>query len=418
VRRQIERIIIISAVIMCVWGVLAVFSTTVNTPAFSNIYIKQLIAAAVGLGLMMLMRLFSYRILEELSLFVFLLSVLLLVAVLLIGTEIHGGKRWLDLGVFYLQPVEFAKIALILITARLIRKSSNFLISLIPLGLIFFLVTAQPDYGSMIPMFPAVLAMLSVSDIETGWMNILILILLISGGALLLESYLFARDATLLRIHYLAWPILLTALAAWIYREARQLNKTLRWKRFILTALFIWSAVGAGIGGAYALKGYQRRRIVAFLMPELDPLGVGYNTRQSLLAIGSGRLTGRGLFGGTQTQLGFLPVRHTDFIFASITEELGFIGGFFMMTLIFIFLWQFIKIIERTEDYPAKLIATGIFTLFISQTAMNIGVTLGMLPVMGLQLPLISYGGTGMIAFLAMTGIMLNINSRRDIIAT
>lgn len=417
-RRQIDKIIIISAIIMCVWGVLAVFSTTVNSPAFSNIYIKQLFAALIGLGLMMLMRILPYRVLEDLSFFIFLFSISLLVAVLLIGTEIHGGKRWLNLFFFYFQPVEFAKVALIFSTARLIRKRSNFFISLLPLVIVFFLVTAQPDYGSMIPMFFAVFAMLSISDIETGWMNILVFLLLIFGGTLLTESYLFARGTTLLKIHYIIWPILLTGLAAWVYRGVRQLNKNLRWKGFIHTAIFIWGSAGAGLGGTYLLKDYQRRRIVAFLMPELDPLGVGYNTRQSLLAIGSGRLTGRGLFGGTQTQLGFLPVRHTDFIFASIAEELGFIGSFIMLALIFTFLWQFIKIIEQTEEYSAKLIATGLFTVFISQTAMNIAVTLGMLPVMGLQLPLISYGGTGLIAFLGMTGIMLNINLRGDIIAS
>ncbi|NLB35366.1 MAG: FtsW/RodA/SpoVE family cell cycle protein [Elusimicrobia bacterium] len=417
-RRQIDKIIIISAIIMCVWGVLAVFSTTVNSPAFSNIYIKQLFAALIGLGLMMLMRILPYRVLEDLSFFIFLFSISLLVAVLLIGTEIHGGKRWLNLFFFYFQPVEFAKVALIFSTARLIRKRSNFFISLLPLVIVFFLVTAQPDYGSMIPMFFAVFAMLSISDIETGWVNILVFLLLIFGGTLLTESYLFARGTTLLKIHYIIWPILLTGLAAWVYRGVRQLNKNLRWKGFIHTAIFIWGSAGAGLGGTYLLKDYQRRRIVAFLMPELDPLGVGYNTRQSLLALGSGRLTGRGLFGGTQTQLGFLPVRHTDFIFASIAEELGFIGSFIMLALIFTFLWQFIKIIEQTEEYSAKLIATGLFTVFISQTAMNIAVTLGMLPVMGLQLPLISYGGTGLIAFLGMTGIMLNINLRGDIIAS
>lgn len=417
-RRQIERNIIVLVLIMCIWSVIAVFSTTVNSPVFSNIYLKQIIAVIIGFILMLIMRIFSYKILDELSFGFFIITVLMLLMVLFFGVEIHGGRRWLNLGVFYFQPVEFAKITLILITARIIRKSSNFLFSIIPLGILFILVTSQPDFGSVIPMFAAVLAMLAISEIDTRWMNIVIVTLIIAGAALLGESYMYAMNNTLLSPGYLVWPVLITVVISLLFREARQLNKTLRWKSFILTGLFIWTAAGAGLLGTYSLKGYQKRRIVAFLMPELDPLGAGYNTRQSILAIGSGRLTGRGLFAGTQTQLGFLPVRHTDFIFASIAEELGFIGGCILLCIIFAFLWQFIKIINRSEDYTGRLMAAGIFTLFISQTAMNIGVTLGMLPVMGLQLPIISYGGTGMVAFLMMTGVMLNINRGRDIIAT
>ncbi len=415
-RKQIEIKVLIYSAILCLWGVMAVISTTAGTPGYSGLYLKQLIAVLAGAGLLLFLRFFPYKVLQELSPVFYIVSVALLAAVLITGVEVHGGRRWLALGYFYFQPVEAAKAAVIIFTAYILEKRGGSALPALPLIAVAALVLAQPDTGSVMPLIPVYGAMLALSRADTRWMGPAVIALLTAGLVLLLESYLQISADTVLRVRYLMFFLAFTGIAVFLFSEARRLNRTLRWRSFTLLALLIWAAAGTGAAAAHSLRPYQQRRVVAFLVPDMDPLGAGYNTRQSLLAVGSGRITGKGLFGGTQTQLGFLPVRHTDFIFASVAEELGFIGAAGLLTVFFLLLSQFAKIIERTEDYGGRLIGTGIFTLFLTQTAMNIGVTLGLLPVIGIQLPLVSYGGTGTVIFLGLTGIMLNINKRTEVI--
>lgn len=393
-----------------------VLSTTINSPNFGLLYIKQMVAFFIGLAVMLILRNFSYKILEEISPVLYLISVMILISVLVFGVEVHGGRRWFNLGVFYFQPVEFAKLAVILFLASLLEKYNRLLYALIPPAVIMALVIAQPDAGSAIFFVPVLVVMLMASRVNTGWMAFLLPFAVLAVLTLFLESYFSVKSMSLLSLKYMVYPVGASVIIYLIFVGVKTVERYLKLRYLVWVILLFWISLGTGILGANLLRGYQKKRIISFMVPELDPLGAGYNRRQSLLAVGSGRVLGKGLFGGTQTQLGFLPVRHTDFIFASVAEELGFLGAVTMLFLLGMLLWQILRIMERTEDLGGRLVAGGIFTLISVQVVLNIGVTLGMLPVIGVQLPLVSYGGTGMVIFMAMIGILLNINRRTEII--
>ncbi len=415
-RKKIETAILVSTLILGIWGVFMVFVTTANTPAFSGLYLRQLAAFAIGLLLLYALRFLPYQVLEEISVFLYAVALILLVVVLFAGRELYGSRRWFNLGFFHFQPVEFAKIAVVFFAAGIIKRRGSVVFSLLPVAAMFSVIILQPDIGSALPILGAYFAMLVVSQINIRWLYKLLPFVFIMGFSLLFESYLNANDKTLMDFKYLIYPGVFSLLAIFLFREIKQVKKMLKIRHLIGVLFLFWGAIGTGYAGASMLRDYQRRRVIAFLMPEIDPLGAGYSTRQSILAVGSGRLAGKGLMEGTQTQLGFLPIRHTDFIFASVAEELGFIGASVMLGLMMFLLWQFLKIIERCDDYGGRLIAAGIFGLFITHVILNLGVTLGMLPVIGIQMPLVSYGGTGMVMFLSMIGIMLSINAKTEII--
>ncbi|MEA3507019.1 MAG: FtsW/RodA/SpoVE family cell cycle protein, partial [Elusimicrobiota bacterium] len=229
-------------------------------------------------------------------------------------------------------------------------------------------------------------------------------------------SYINMSGATLLEGIYLLIPAAASLILYLSLNELRKISRNISIANIIIVILLLWVSWGAGIGAARTLKDYQKKRIVSFMAPDLDPLGAGYNVRQSIVAVGSGKFLGKGLQGGTQTQLGFLPVRHTDFIFAVIAEETGFLGGSAVLLLLGILLWQFIRVMERAEYPEGKMLASGIFLLILGQASINLGVTLGIMPVIGIQLPFVSYGGSGIIIFMALTGIVLNINRKSEII--
>ncbi len=415
-RKSIEKIIIITTILLGIWSIIMVLSTTINSPNLNSLYIKQTGAFFIGLMIMLIMRNFSFEILEEMSLLFFIVTIFMLVGVLVFGPEINGSRRWFNLGIFYFQPVEFAKLAVILFLAVIIEKYDRLIYGIIPVLIVMILVMSQPDAGSSILFLPVLAMMLLVSRVNTEWMIFALPYTVIMAMSLLLECYLNVRSNSLMSSKNIIYPLLVTGIIYFIFREMKNINRHIKFKKLILAIMLFWISFGAGILGSNVLKVYQKKRIVAFLIPSLDPLGTGYNIRQSLLAVGSGKVLGRGLFGGTQTQLGFLPVRHTDFIFASVAEELGLIGASIMLFLIGLLLWQILKIIERTEHMGGKLIAAGIFALMLTQVIMNLGVTLGMLPVIGIQLPFVSYGGTGMVLFMTMIGILLNINKRTEIL--
>ncbi len=415
-RKKIENIILVITLFLGMLSIVMVLSSTINSADFQTLYIKQTFAVFIGVAIMFILRSFPYKILEELSPLFYFVSVLLLIGVLVFGVEIHGGRRWFNFGVFHFQVVEFVKFSMIMFLALIIGKYNRLLYAFIPTVIVMALVTVQPDAGSAILFIPVLAMMLEVAPVNTNWMVIALPYAGIAVVTLFLESYLSVKSLSLLNLKYMLYPLIASVIIYFIFMEARKVLKYLNLKYLLWLIFLFWISSGAGILGSNFLKMYQKKRIISFMIPELYPLGVGYNIRQSLLAIGSGRIFGKGLFGGTQTQLGFLPVRHTDFIFATISEELGIWGAIAILSFIGILLWQILRIMERTEDLSGRLIAGGIFALIFAQVVLNTGVTLGLLPVIGVQFPLVSYGGTGMVLFMALIGVLLNINRRTEII--
>ena len=337
-------------------GVMMIYSTGLASSGDRTLWLKQLLAVGLGLAGLFFFSSLDYRFFRKNSSVIYLLAVIMLVAVLLFGVQIRGSTRWFDLGFFNFQPAELSKLALIVLLAKYFQVQRPFLkkfrfviLSFAYAALPAILIMQQPDLGSALVLFA------------------------IWGGMLLFS------------------PVP---------------------KRYLLYLLIIFLIVSA-VSWNFVLHDYQKDRVHTFLEPTLDPQGRGYNVIQSMVAIGSGGLGGRGLARGLQSQLRFLPERQTDFIFASTVEELGLLGGALILLCLGFMLFRIIAILRRTPDTFGAMLAAGIFFLFLSQAVINIGMNLGLLPVTGITLPFVSYGGSSLMIMLWVAGIVesLAINS-------
>jgi len=317
-------------------------------------YKKQLIWGLMGLAGLGAFMVFNYRHLKSLAWPIFILALCLLLAVPVWGKTIYGAKRWLSFGLFNLQPSEVAKIAVLLIGARMLSRGADKLdwkglalvvaVGLAPAGL----VIAQPDLGSGLNM------------------------LLLLGGIILY------RGLTTGVIKALAVLLPLIPPLGWFY-----------------------------------LHGYQRQRIISFLNPGEDPLGSGYHLIQSQIAIGSGRMWGKGFMAGTQSQLRFLPEKHTDFAVAVFGEEWGFVGAMSLLLLYCLFLYSLYCTARDARDRFGSYLAAGVFFYFFWQIFINMGMVLGLMPVVGIPLPFLSYGGSATVVNFCLVGLVLNVSMRR-----
>jgi rod shape determining protein RodA len=280
----------------------------------------------------------------------------LLVAVLVLGKSVYGAKRWLSLGFLNLQPSELAKISILLLGAKLLSKESENL-----------------DWGSLakilaIGALPAGLVILE-PDLGSGLSLILLL-----GGIIIFRGL----TTKVIKTAVIVFPFLVPL-------------------------------------GWFVLHDYQKQRILTFLNPGRDPLGAGYHIIQSQIAIGSGRFWGKGFLSGTQSQLRFLPEKHTDFAFSVFGEEWGFFGSVFLLLLFCLFLYQIFVTARGAKDRFGAFLAAGVFFYFFWQILINMGMVLGLMPVVGIPLPFISYGGSSTLVNFCLVGLVLNVSMRRYI---
>ena len=321
---------------------------------------RHLLNAAIGLAMAAVAALVDYRSLHAYAPIVYGASVLGLLAVLSpLGTTINGAHSWIVLGAgFQVQPSEFAKVALVLGMAMLLAdrrdrdsppRTADILAVLALAAVPLALVMLQPDLGTALVFVFLVLGVLAISGAPAIWL-----------GGLMVAGVLVAGGA-----------------------------------------------VQAGV-----LDDYQLDRFAAFTNPELDPRGAGFNSNQARIAIGSGGLLGKGLFEGTQTRGRFVPEQQTDFIFTVAGEELGLLGASTLLLLLGIVLWRGLRIASRSSDTFGRLVAAGVVAWFTFQSFVNIGMTLGIMPVTGLPLPFVSYGGSAMFANLLAVGLLQNVHLR------
>ena len=328
---------------------LLIFGLLIIRSIAPAVFLEQLIFAILGLGLFFLFSQIDWRIYSRFAWPLYIVSLLILGVTFIFGTISRGAIRWIQIGGLTIQPSELAKPLLILFFAYFFSQEENINIS-------------RVLWGSLLLLLPALLV--------------------------------FAQ------------PDLGSAIVIGLFWLAIVLGAGLGWR---------WLAAGGGIVCLALpiiwrfLKGYQKQRIYTFLNPSLDPLNAGYNVIQSIIAVGSGQLFGRGLGMGTQSHLRFLPERHSDFIFASVAEELGFLG---MGALLFIFallLWRILRVAQNVNDRFAMLTCLGVFAMIFSQFFINAGMNLGLLPVTGITLPLVSSGGSSLVAILISLGIIENV---------
>lgn len=319
--------------------------------------LKQLMWVGISLTVMWLVVSFGYRTFLNASYLLYGISILLLIGVLIFGHERLGAQRWFQIGSFVLQPSELSKIATILALAHFLFSRNRW--------------SAQKRSlliaGGMVAL--PFLLILKQPDLGSAmvFIAITIAILLVWG----------------VRLRYLAVMLSLA----------------------IISAPFLW----------HGLKPYQQKRLTVFLNPSVDPLGSGYTAIQSKIAVGSGGLIGKGWLQGTQTQLDFVPEHHTDFIFCVIGEEFGFLGALLLILLYAALIGYAIQIMERTTDRGAQLLAAGISAMLFFQIFINIGMTIGIAPITGITLPLISYGGSSLLATFIAIGFLISIYKERSI---
>jgi len=365
-RNSFIRILVIALVIALI-GVLSIYSSTYQKEGalWQDIYKRQILWLALGVVCFFLMSGFNYRKLWDASYFIYGLALFLLFLVFSLGIIRLGAQRWLKFAWFNFQPSEFVKLAVIIFLARYFSRKSESDISLLSRKFGIFRGIALPFIFVAIPMF----LVIEQPDLGSGLMILLAFV-----------SLLYLTDV---RLKYII--VLLILLVAPL-------------------PLF-WNF----------LRPYQKERLLVFLNPNIDPLGAGYTVIQSRIAIGSGGFLGKGWLSGTQSQLYFLPESHTDFIFATFSEQWGFLGSSLLIFLYYLLIRQGFIIAKRTQDSFGKLLAYGISILLALQVFINIAMNMGLAPVVGLPLPLLSYGGSSILVTFIALGILVNIDRTRAV---
>lgn len=357
--RKIDWLILICAIILCGIGLVALFSASYDTGL--DEFKKQAVWMGISIGIMIIVMLIDYKILIRLSPILYGISIISLIAVLF-TKPINGARSWFNIkdGLFSFQPAEMAKVFIILFLAYVmsiiqrdgrseINRIPKLAIILLTIGVPIALIIVEPDYGTAAAYIVAFLLMIFVAGID---------------------------------------------------------------KKYIITALAI-IVIAVPLTYNFLLPAHAKQRIDTFLHPESDPRGAGYNVLQSKLAIGAGQVTGMGILEGNQTQLGYLYPKTTDFIFSVIGEEMGFVvaGGVILLNIIII--TRAIQIAKGIKDEAGAYVAIGIAGIFLFHTLENIGMTMGLLPITGVPLLFVSYGGSSMMTSFICIGVLLNVSSQR-----
>jgi len=394
------------AILLIAMGLISVYSATyiysgTQESGMSIIFIRQVIAALAGLVIMLTIVYLPERWIFFSAYPIYSISILLLILVLLIGKTTAGTKGWISLGGFTIQPSEIAKLGVILAIARRltekgsdVRSIRDLAIMLAFAGVPIALIVIQPDFGSSTVIMALIMGVLLWAGFD-----VFILYFIVCLPLIIIAS--FVGNVLL------AVVVSLVSTIAFFFR--RRISTT-------IAAIGVFVAIGFISPFIYhSLQPHQQARIVSFLNPNLDPQGKGYNVIQSKLAVGSGGLTGKGFLQGTQTQLRYIPKQWTDFIFSVPTEEFGFGGGVAVLVLLFSLIWRGVVIARETDSKFYSLIAIGISTVLLYHAIINVGMAIGLMPVMGIPLPFMSAGGTSLLVNITMVGLLLNIYRNRKL---
>jgi len=351
--KNFDWILLIAVVLLVLFGLVEIYSVALGQETLSLLnFQKQIIFIFVGLALMFALSFTDFYFLKSLNKYFYILAALILVAVLFFGSTIRGTRGWFTWGGFNFQPVEFVKIALLLYLSSYfsdlstnIKTLKNLIYSGLAMLLLVSLVMLQPDFGSALMLFALWLVLLLLAGFK--------------------KKYFFSIIGIFLILFSSAW--------------------------------------------FFFFKDYQKERLMTFVKPQTNDLAGGYNVSQAMIAVGSGGLTGKGVGFGSQSQLKFLPEAQTDFIFAVVAEELGFLGVGLILSFFAIFFARCLVIIRKINNDFGIYFILGALGLIFIQMFINIAMNMGMMPVVGLSLPFVSYGGSGLISLFILVGIIQNI---------
>lgn len=366
--RNVDWVLVLAVLSLVGFGLAAIYSATYATlgPMVGDplYYLKrQLGYIAVGSIAGWLVSSVDYRVYGRYARFIYLGVLLMLIGVLIFGDTVKGTTGWFRFGSVGIQPAEVAKVVYILVLARYLEQKESFESiwdlagAFVHVGIPLLLILKQPDFGTAMVFVAILFGMLYMAGAKASH---LLAIMAAGVGAL--------------------------GAAVWVTRTG-------------------WIEI---------LKPHQVNRILVFFNPYAYRTGAGWNVIQSIIAIGSGQFFGKGMFQGTQTQLNFLPEHHTDFIFSVVAEEMGFVGAVILLVLYFILLQRGLRVITVAKDRYGALVAAGVVSMFTFHLLINVGMTMGIMPVAGIPLPFVSFGGSAMLTNLIAVGILLNIQMRRQ----
>jgi len=420
--------LLLVSLFLTVTGLLFIYSSTLQTGNPWLFVGKQIFAFFIGILLMLIFIGIDYRFFREYFLQIYFVSIFLLILVLIFGKTIRGSKAWLDFGLFTFQPSEITKILFILSLGGFLDKNSKELYRwqklTIPVLMLVgnvVLILLQPDFSSTLVYFPVFLVMLYCSGARVLHLSSFVFYGLVSMSIPLIKTllapYLKTTSFLIGILNYkieLLFFVLFVGLflfLLWWFLKRWRINIPVFY--FIFTYLLFIFGIFSSYFVGKSIKEHQRKRLVVFINPKVDALGSGYNIIQSKIAVGSGKIFGKGIFNGTQAQLGFLPAQHTDFIFSLISEETGFVFSMIMIILYVFLIWRIVNIAYESRDSYGSIVAAGLGTMFAFYSIVNIGMVVGLMPITGLPLPLVSYGGSSLISSLICLGILFSINIRR-----
>jgi rod shape determining protein RodA len=398
IRRHLDLQIGVSSFLLSCIGAVSIYSATFDAHAM-GIFNRQLLWILSGTAIMIIIAALPFRLLQSMSWVSYFFTLFLLACVLLFGRTVSGSTSWFNLGAFRVQPSEFAKISTVLALASYLSRSDVALASprclFTVVGIVaapVVLILLQPDFGTTV-----IYAGMFFAIIYWGGASRFVLLSIVApiacAVAALVSTTLFL--------------IVLGALGVFLYMTME--HRLVAAVVFSLMVLF-----GVSTQVIYdGLKPYQQKRIDTFLNPNADPLGAGYNSLQSKVAIGSGGVLGKGFLHGSQTQLNFIPEQWTDFIFCVPGEEFGFLGATVVLGLFAVLLVRGVTLASIVKSKYASLVAVGLTAILATHICLNIGMALGLFPVIGVPLPFLSYGGSSLISSTTMIGIFMNLYTNR-----
>jgi rod shape determining protein RodA len=426
---SIDVLLAIAVLTLMAIGVLFIYSSGVTSDgmSFSREWVRQLIWIGLGLVIFVVVSAMDYSRVRDLSPYIFAAILVILLGTLLFGRVERGARRWIGIGDLGVQPSEFAKVAMILYLGRFLDQRRQtitepltfgmaLLIPLVPVGLILL----QPDLGTSLVYIPVFLVMAYVAGARTSH----IMFILLAGILMMVFTILPVWEQ---HIHGAEVPaigvlrtgrLLLTVAGGVAAIGLLALVGLLMMKRsYFRWVVYAVGVVLTGLAGSVAasrvLKEYQLMRLIVFMNPNVDPRGAGWHIIQSVTAVGSGGIAGKGWLRGTQSHLQYLPEQSTDFIFSILAEEWGFIGALGIFVCFSIIITRGLLISAKAKDNYASLVACGIVTMIFFHMAVNIGMAIGIMPITGIPLPFVSYGGSSLWTALIAVGLLMSIYLHR-----
>ncbi|MFH0977224.1 MAG: rod shape-determining protein RodA [Spirochaetota bacterium] len=427
---RIDYVLVFAVTLLVLIGVLMIYSAGFDPIEKINkgLYKKQLLWFIFGFVIMMAISFMNYKILSEYSVQIYTGFLLLLAFTTIFSSPVRNTRAWLNLGLFAVQPSEFMKLGLIILLGKYLefreRDIRNFKELLIPTLLTIIpmlIILKQPDFGTAMMFIPILFTLLFVGGADVSHLLSIIGIAVIALTVPMVLTYRewvgqeasnflldFFKDLNLLFI--VSGILLIIAIVTFIlnFFFIKKYYRKIYIPSAVLSLGLLFSVIIQ-----HFLKEYQKRRILVFLNPDLDPHGSGYNIIQSKIAVGSGGFFGKGFLNGSQSQLGFLPEKTSDFIFSVVAEEWGFIGSIIIIILLSIIVFRGIQIALESKDKYGALLASGISAIFFYHIFVNIGMALGIMPVTGLPLCFLSYGGSNLVMSMISVGILINIRMRK-----